>query len=95
MNRLAIDRDLGLELQLRGVENAIASDNSLASVVRTTTDYRVLLNRITESYMNRISKDYDVSLFVFKDNLQDPQMLKMFNDRVLGAVPIASGSRFV
>ena len=65
MNRLAIDRDLGLELQLRGVENAIASDNSLASVVRTTTDYRVLLNRITESYMNRISKDYDVSLFVF------------------------------
>lgn len=95
MNRLAIDRDLGLELQLRGVENAIASDNSLAGAVKTTDDYRVLLNRITESYMNRISKDYDVSLYVFKDNFQDPQMLKYFNDRVVGAVPIAAGSRFV
>ncbi len=95
MNRLAIDRDLGLELQLKGVENAIASDNSIAGFIRTTSDYRVLLNRITETYMSRISKDYDISLYVFRDNMQDPQMLKYFNDRVVGAVPVAPGSRFV
>lgn len=95
INRLSIDRDLGLELQLRGVENAIAADNSIPDVIRTTNDYRVILNRITETYMSRISKDFDISVFIFNDNVSDPQIAKFFNDRVIGAVPISPNSRFV
>ena len=93
-SRLAMDRDLGLELRLREVENAIASDNVIAEVVRNSGDYKVVLNRIAEAYLNRISKGYDVSVFLFKDNVSDPQILKYFNERFGDAVPIAPGSRF-
>ena len=95
LNRLSIDRDLGLELQLRGVENAIAADNSIPEVMMATHDYKVILNRISETYMNRISKDFDLSIYIFKDNISDQQMLDYFNERVVNAVPIAPGSRFV
>lgn len=94
MNRLAIDRDISLELQLRGVERAIASDNTINDIIRSG-DYRVLLNRITETYMSRISKDYDVSLHVYGDKLQDQQLLAYVNDRLVNSVPIATGSNFV
>ena len=93
-SRLAMDRDLGLELRLREVENAIASDNVIAEVVRNSGDYKVVLNRIAEAYLNRISKGYDVSVFLFRDNVSDPQILKYFNERFGDAVPIAPGSRF-
>ena len=89
-----MDRDLGLELRLREVENAIASDNVIAEVVRNSGDYKVVLNRIAEAYLNRISKGYDVSVFLFRDNVSDPQILKYFNERFGDAVPIAPGSRF-
>ena len=95
INRLSIDRDLGLELQLRSTESAIAADNSIAEVMTTTQDYKVILNRITETYMNRISKDFDISLYLFRDNISDPQTEKFFNERLLGAVPIAPNSHFV
>ena len=89
-----MDRDLGLELRLREVENSIASDNVIAEVVRNSGDYKVVLNRIAEAYLNRISKGYDVSVFLFRDNVSDPQILKYFNERFGDAVPIAPGSRF-
>ena len=63
-------------------------------MVRNSGDYKVVLNRIAESYLNRISKGYDVSVFLFKDNVSDPQILKYFNERFGDAVPIAPGSRF-
>ena len=44
LNRLSIDRDLGLELQLRGMENAIAADNSIPEVMAATNDYKIILN---------------------------------------------------
>lgn len=94
MNRLSIDRDLGLELQLRGIEKVIEADNSIPEVIFTTRDYRVILNRITETYMSRISKDYDVSLYIYKDKTSDPQMLKFIDERILNGKPIASDSRF-
>lgn len=93
-SRLAMDRDLGLELRLKGVENAIASDNVIAEVVKNAGDYKIILNRVSEAYLNRISKGYDVSVLVFKDNVSDPQLLKYFNERFADAVPIAPGSKF-
>ena len=96
MNRLAIDRNLGLELQLRKVENAIAADNAIASALHSSmVDYKVILNRITETHMSRVSKDYEVSAFIFRDGATDPELMKFFNERLVGAVPISNGSRFV
>ncbi|MGM9738528.1 MAG: sensor histidine kinase [Candidatus Cryptobacteroides sp.] len=93
-SRLAIDRDLGLELQLRVVENAIAADNTIAEVIRSTEESKVILNRLTETYMNRVSKDYDVTVLLFKDNLSDSRLISYYNERLANAVPIAPDSRF-
>lgn len=95
MNRLSIDRNLGLELQLRSVENAIAADNSIMEIMDATRDYKVILGRITETYMSRISKEYDIDLYLYRENMSDPQVVKYFNERVVGAVQIAPDSRFV
>lgn len=94
VNRLSIDRDLGLELQLRGIEKVIEADNSIPEVIFATRDYRVILNRITETYMSRISKDYDVSLYLYKDKTSDPQVLRFIDERILNGEPIAADSRF-
>lgn len=95
LNRLSVDRDLGLELQLRGVEGAIAADNSIPEVMSATHDYKIILNRISETYMSRLSKDFDLSIYIFKDNISDPQTLAYFNERMVNATPIAPGSHFV
>lgn len=94
MNRLSIDRNLGLELQLRDVERAIEEDNSIQEVMFNTGDYRVVLNRITETYMRRISKDYDVSLFLYRDKPADVQTLRFIDERIMHGTPIAADSRF-
>lgn len=95
-SRLSIDRDLGLEIQLRNVENAIAADNSISEVIRSASvDYKVILNRITETHMNRIAKNYEVSATLLRGSVSDQNLLGYFNERLAGAVPIAPGSRFL
>lgn len=95
LNRLSIDRDLGLELQLRGMENAIAADNSIPEVMAATNDYKIILNRITG---NLHEQDFQglrhKRLSVQGEHLR-PQVAKYFNERVVNAVPIAPESRFV
>ena len=94
-NRLAIDRDLVFEIQLRSVENAIANDPLIATMVSGQVDYRVILNRITENYLARIAREYDLDLYIFRGNEGDAAVLNYFNDRILRGVPISDNSRFL
>ena len=94
-NRLAIDRDLAFEIQLRGVENAIANDPLIATLVSGKMDYRIILNRITETYFARISQAYDLSLYIFRGNDADDAVLSYFNERIMRGTPISDNSRFL
>ncbi len=94
-NRLAVDRNLAFELKLRAVENAIASDAFISTVALEQMDYAILLNRITENYLGRMSQDYDVGVYIFKESEGDPAVRKFLIDRITSGSPINPESRFV
>ncbi len=94
-NRLAMDRNLGFELQLRRMERAIASDPVIPSLLAFDTDYRISLGRITENYMHRLPQEYDVSLYMFREGDSDPGTLKYYNDRIRQGVALADSSHFL
>ena len=94
-NRLAIDRDLAFEVQLRSAENAIANDPLISTLVSGTMDYRIILNRITETYLARIIQEYELTLFIFRGNEADEAVLDYFNQRIMRGTPISDNSRFL
>ena len=93
--RLAVDRDLSFELQLRNVERAIANDPVIPQLIAVDRDYRIILNRISENYMRRMTDNYNIDLYMFKEGETDPAVLKYFHDRIQGGVAIADSSRFM
>jgi len=92
-NRLAVDRDLGLELQLRSMEGALASDQVLAMLSASEGAGSLLENRIQENYMLRFSNEYVLSTGCCAAN--DMECMAHFSRRLSGGVPIADGSRFL
>ncbi|MGN1211118.1 MAG: ATP-binding protein [Candidatus Cryptobacteroides sp.] len=90
-NRLAIDRDLEVELMLRGVEDQIASDPLISALAEI--DRSVVVNRITEVYLGRIVADYDISAVIASGS--DVQTFDYMKEKISGGVPIYDGSRFL
>jgi len=94
-NRLAIDRDLELELQLRGMEESIADDPLIAalSMPGPGQNHMVIANRLAENYFGRISQSYDIKVSVCDG--KDTKCLHEFNRLKDSGVPIADNSRFI
>ena len=104
-NRLAIDRDLGLELQLRSVEKSIANDPLFSTLAVDAANDVIIINRLTENYLNRVSGDYDISVSTFRDSdlRSGPgrrasaammENLDYFNQKLRSGTPISDNSRF-
>ena len=92
-NRLAVERDLGLEIQLRSIEEPIASDQLIAALVRLDNTQEMILNRISEYYLPRTRQGYNVNVSLFRDN--DRNGLMYFNNILRTGIPIATGSNFL
>lgn len=92
-NRLSIERDISLELELRRVEEKIASDQLIAtlSAIRNGNG---ILNRVIESYMLRASQDYDILVELFPENEKDKGVIAYFTEMVTRGTPISEESRF-
>jgi signal transduction histidine kinase len=92
-NRLAVERDLGLELQLRSVEESISGDQLISYLSAMENSSGMILNRITEYYLNRTKQAYNIGVMVFKegDKAGEAILYNMINN----GEPIADGSRFV
>ena len=92
-NRLAVERDLGLELQLRSVEESIAGDQLISYLSAMDNSSGMILNRITEYYLNRTKQAYNLGVMVFKagDDTGESILYNIINN----GEPIADGSRFV
>jgi len=93
-NRLAIDRDPGLEIQLRAVETPIANDQPIYSQITETRDYRVVLNRITENYMSRIAQNYDITIYVYRESEADQETIRLVQEKLENDIEIYPGSHF-
>lgn len=94
-NRLSVDRDISLELQLRRVESSIAGDAIIASMSFLPNTGATILNRIVESYMYRLGQEYDISVTVFPDGDRDPAAARFFAERVNSATPVYDNSHFL
>ena len=101
-NRLALDRDLGLEIQLRSLEDAIATDPMVASLSELDRSDITILNRLNENYLYRVSQDYSVTATLCRDNAghhfhtgdDEAPCIDYFGRKFMSGKQIAPGSRF-
>ena len=91
-NRLAMDRDVALEIQLRSVEGAIADDSMIGALAAVEGGNDILRGRLTSAYMVRIAQDYDIS--VVKPGPAGPGSHPLFMERIRGGVRLGENSHF-
>lgn len=90
-NRLAVDRNLSLELQIRSMEDRIASDNFIP-VFADLEDAATLIGaEVREEYFSNLN-DYYVEVSVCSND--DRECNALFNSKLSGGTPLAPGSRF-
>ena len=93
-NRLSIERDISLELELRRVEDKIASDLLISTLSAIQNSNSIILNRIIESYLPRTSQDYDIMIELFPESEKDKGAIAYFTEMVTRGSPISEGSHF-
>ncbi|MCQ2146035.1 MAG: MFS domain-containing histidine kinase, partial [Bacteroidales bacterium] len=94
--RLTMDRDVSLEIQLRSVENDIASDQIISTLLLLSNSNSIIEKRIAESHLTRVTQDYDIHIVIITPDMNnDPYLLSYFNDRIRSGSTITEGSRFV
>lgn len=92
-NRLAVERDLGLEIRLKAIEEDIATDQVIATLSHLDNAEGIIFNRITDNYLSRIRQNYSINLLMLRDN--NPQLVRRFNNIIRTGVPISEGARFM
>ena len=92
-NRLAVDRNLAIEIQLRSTEEKIANDQLISALSMLDNTSGMLQNRISEYYLNRIRQNNIISVIVIKED--DRNGIDFFNNIIRTGTPISEGSRFM
>ncbi len=92
-NRLSVDRNLSLEIQLRTTEESIAYDALISAMTFLNNSESMVQNRISDYYLTRVRQPYNISVNIFNDNDLNGQIL--FNTITRTGTPIAQGSRFL
>ena len=92
-NRISVDRDLSLEIQLRSVEESIAYDQLISALSYLESTEGMIQNRISEYYLHRARQSYNLQVRIVRDN--DIAGLSYFNSLLRTGTPIAYGSRFI
>ncbi len=92
-NRLSIDRDLSLEIQLRTMEESIAYDGLISALTFLEDTESMVQNRLSDYYFNRIRQPYNIKVKIYKENDANERIL--FNIISRSGTPIAQGSRFL
>ena len=90
-NRLAMDRDVALEMQLRAVEGAIAADQMFGALSVLDGSVELIRGRLVGNYMGRISQDYDISILQTGSNLAS---YPLFQERIRSGIRLADNSHF-
>ncbi|MBR4755900.1 MAG: HAMP domain-containing histidine kinase, partial [Bacteroidales bacterium] len=93
-NRLSMERNISLELELRMTEEKIAADQVVASLSVLKNSDNIILGRIVDNYMFNISKNNDILVELFPENEKDQDAIAYFTQMVSLGTPIADGSRF-
>ena len=94
-NRIVVDRDITLELQLKRVEEQIAMDLIIPVLASFDNASSQIRNRILEIYLSRLpQQNYDVEVLLMPESAKDPRMEAYFLEHMRDAQPISDGSYF-
>lgn len=102
-NKLAVERDISLELQLRSMEAKLSVDPIIGAMLSMSRErYDLIQNRMEELYLKGVSQKYEISITICRPNdmLLDSKWQQMvdcdehFNELLLSGVPLAPGSNF-
>lgn len=91
-NRLAVERDLGLEIRLKAAENDIASDQVISSLSSLDGAEGLILSRISENFLVRIRQNCSLNLSLLTED--DPALSQYYTSLLKGGTPVYDGSRF-
>ncbi len=91
-DRLAIDRDLGLEIQLLNVEAGIDNDPVISSLIAMPNSGRPIRNRVTETFLGRVSQSHEVDVRVITDTDMDGRLA--FDEVISTGTRIYENSHF-
>ena len=92
-NRLAVDRDLSLEIRLKAIEEDLASDQIISSLAKLNNAEGMILNRISETYLSRIRQSYSMNLAILRED--NPELIRYYSELMRSGTPISDGSRFL
>ena len=92
-NRLAVERDLGLEIRLKAIEEDIATDQIMASLSHLDNAEGIILNRISDNYLSRIRQSYNMNLIMLRDG--NKNLIRRYGEILRDGTPISEGSRFM
>lgn len=102
-NKLAVERDISLELQLRSIENKLASDPIVGAMLSLPQErYNLIQSRMEELYLKGVSQKYEINITICRPNdmLLDSKWQQMvdcasyYQGLLSSAVPLAAGSNF-
>ncbi|MBO5418886.1 MAG: cache domain-containing protein [Bacteroidales bacterium] len=92
-NKLAVDREMELEIMLKNIENDIAGDQQIASLLTQKNSASLISNRISEFYLTRIKQSYKISTSIYYNH--DINGIRTFTNILRNGEPISSNSRFL
>ncbi len=102
-NKLAVERDISLELQLRSIESKLISDPIIGAMLGLPQDrYSLIQSRMEELYLKGVSQKYEIKITICKPNdmLLDNKWQQMvdcstyYQDLLTSGVPLSAGSNF-
>ena len=93
--KLAVDRDVTLELQLLKVERAIAGDSVIGSLAMLHGSEAIIRNRIIDNYLASEALDYSINVQLVHPGTSQPQLVQHFEQISRSGSPISEGSFFV
>lgn len=94
-NRIAVDRDISVELQLLRFENQIASDALIAPLASFDNGANSIRSHLMDTYLSRLFQNYDVSVYVLVNPRPGSEELEQFSSRLRDGTAISDGSRFL
>ena len=92
-NRLAVDRNISLEIQLRNLEEDIAADQILWALTAHKNTTEAIQKRISEYYLSHLRHSCRPSITLIKEN--DSEGMSHLEALVSSGTPISDGSRFL
>lgn len=102
-NKLAVERDISLELQLRSIEAKLSRDPIIGAMLGLPQErYGLIQNRMEELYLKGVSQKYEINITICRPNdmLLDNKWQQMvdcsayYNELLSFGVPLTDGSNF-